>query len=68
MKMARRPAIRGGWAVCEALSNGSSRQHEAIHVAEESASTSSKPGDSDVSFSQAQRFVSIAANDLCPQY
>lgn len=60
-------AIQGGWAICDDMSNGSSRQHEAIQLAQASASTSSNPGDTDLSMSEAERFVSIAMTDLCPQ-
>jgi len=60
-------AIQSGWAICEDLSNGSSRQHEAIQLAQESASTPSNPGDTDLTLSAAERFVSIAMTDLCPQ-
>ena len=60
-------AVQSGWQICSDISNGTSPEHEAITIAQGSASRGpSKPGDTDLTLSDAQQLVSIAMTDLCP--
>lgn len=59
-------AVRAGWQVCNDVSSGVDNDQVAIRIAQASASAPSGPGQTNLTLSDAQEFVSIALSDLCP--